>query len=95
MTTIGVLFKNADIEATVGSIVKYPRVSIEPPLEGKMRFTMGDKHPLRRIPSLTRNSSATVIIPLLAKPANASEGVIIPQQSSTTTVEKSINPGRR
>ena len=49
--------------------------------------------PLWRMPSLTRKSIPTVIIPLLLKPSSNSFGVNIPaQRNSTTTVSNTI-PG--
>ena len=47
-----------------------------------------------RIPSLTRNSRATVIMPLLLNPSSISFGVRIPAHKNKTTTEKSIMPGR-
>ena len=52
------------------------------------------KAPLWRIPSLTRKSIATVIIPLLLKPSSISLGVNIPTTRNNTTTESSIIPGR-
>ena len=46
------------------------------------------------MPSLTRKSNATVIIPLLENPSNMSFGVSMPAQRNTTAAENSIIPGR-
>lgn len=95
ITTMGVLFRNADINATVGSTLMYARrVDITSP-RGNNCFISGIRQPLDRIPSLTRKSNATVITPLFEKPARASVVVITPVASSRITAEKSINPGRR
>lgn len=50
--------------------------------------------PLRRMPSLTRNSIATVIMPLLLKPSSISFGVMIPAHRNMTTTLSMIMPGR-
>ena len=94
ITTIGVLFINADMAATVGSNRKYPCLMLLL-IAGKMRCIRGAIAPLRLTPSLTRNSSATVTIPRLAKPANASSADNMPVHRNSTTILKSISPGLR
>ena len=95
MTTMGVLFRKAEIKATVGTIRIYPRRIVLPSGVGNRWLIIGVRHSLERIPSLTRKSRATVIIPLFEKPASASVVDITPAARSSTTTEKSINPGRR
>ena len=94
ITTIGVLFRNADIVATTGRIAQYPFVIVQPLLGNRWR-RIGVSDSLRRIPSLTRKSSATVTIPRFEKPASACSGVSIPVTIKSTTTEKRIIPGRR
>ena len=91
---MGVLFRNAEIVATTGRIVEYPFVIVQPCLGNRWRI-IGVSDSLRRIPSLTRKSRATVTIPRFEKPARACSGVIMPVAIKSTTTEKRIIPGRR
>ena len=61
---------------------------------GSSHLTRCPSASLRRTPSLTRNSSATVIIPSLPNPARASCGVRMPVHMKSTTPENSTKPGR-
>ena len=94
MTTMGVLFRNAEIVATTGRIAEYPFVIVQPRLGNRWRI-IGVRDSLRRIPSLTRKSRATVTIPRFEKPARACSGVSMPVVIKSTTTEKRIIPGRR
>ena len=92
MTTTGVLFRKAEIKAMEGNMRSCALQTVVFPC-GNSFFTTCPNAPLWRIPSLTRNNSPTVIIPLLLNPSSISLGVKIPtQRKKTTTVSKTI-PG--
>jgi len=87
------LFKKAEMAATLGSRrANTPRTLMA--LSGSSARSTFSSTPLRRTPSLTRNSSATVIIPLFEKPSSNSFGVSSPAQKNTTAPLNSTRPGR-
>ena len=93
ITTTGVLFRKAEINAMLGSM-RIWALNTEVFSCGRSFLMTCVRAPLWRIPSLTRNSMATVIMPLFEKPSNTSLGVSIPAQKNRMTTEKSIMPGR-
>ena len=93
-TTTGVLFKNADTEAMVGRIRAYPRRMVILFFSGNSRSTRCPNASLRRTPSLTKNSKATVMTPLFPNPARTSSGETMPAHINSTTMENRTSPGR-
>ena len=69
ITTTGVLLRKADTKATGGSIRNCALKTVVFP-SGNNFFISCPNAPLWRIPSLTRKSIPTVIIPLLLKPSS-------------------------
>ena len=93
ITTTGVLFRKAEIKEIVGNMRSCALKTVVLPCGSSFLISCPNA-PDWRIPSLTRKSMATVIIPLLLNPSNISLGVRIPAQRNNTTTEKSTIPGR-
>ena len=93
-TTTGVLFRNADTEAIAGRMRTYPCRTFMDRFSGSNRPTRCPSASLRRTPSLTKNSSATVMTPLFPNPASTSSGVRMPVHMNSTTTENRTRPGR-
>ena len=93
ITTTGVLFRKAEMKAMTGRTRRLVPATVDF-FCGNMAKIKRSNTPLLRIPSLTRNKRATVIMPLFEKPSNTSLGVSIPAQKNRMTTEKSIMPGR-
>ena len=93
ITTTGVLFRNAENELMTGNTRSCARDTLDS-LPGNSFFRMEDNAPLWRMPSLTRKSNATVIIPRLLKPATICLGEIMPATMNSTTKDSSTMPGR-
>ena len=90
ITTTGVLLRKAETKAIGGSIRNCALKTVVFP-SGNNFLMSCPNAPLWRMPSLTRKSIPTVIIPLLLKPSSISFGVNIPaQRNSTTTVSNTI-----
>ena len=92
MTTTGVLLRKADNAAMVGKSFAFALVTVVCLLGKRFRMILS-KIPLRRTPSLTRKSRATVIMPLLEKPSKHSLGCRMPAHSIITTHVKRMSPG--
>ena len=87
MTTTGVLFRKAEMKAMTGNTRRFVLATVDF-FCGNMAKIKRSNTPLLRIPSLTRNKRATVIMPLFEKPSNTSLGVSIPAQKNKMTTEK-------
>ena len=93
ITTTGVLFRKAGMNAMTGNI-RACAFSTVVFFCGSNFLITCDNAPLWRTPSLTKNSIATVIIPLLLKPSSISFGERMPVHKNITTAENRIIPGR-
>ena len=93
MTTTGVLFRKAEKALTMGRMRNCALVT-EVPRSGNSFLTTALNAPLCRMPSLTRNNSATVIMPRLLNPATICLGVMIPATINSTTRLSNTMPGR-
>ena len=92
MTTTGVLLRKADMNAMLGSILSCALKTFIF-LTGNNFSVSLVSAPLWRMPSLTRKSMATVIMPLLLKPSNISFGLSIPVHKNMTRTVNKIIPG--
>ena len=93
MTTTGVLFRKAENALTMGRMRSCALVT-DVPFSGNSFLTTVVNAPLCRMPSLTRNSRATVIMPRLLNPATICLGVMIPATMNNTTRLSNTMPGR-
>jgi hypothetical protein len=91
--TTGVLFRKAEIKET-GNMIRGSKNTIFPLFRGKYDWANLFKIPDCLTPSLTIKRIPTVIIPSLAKPANASLSLITPSARSIVVAENKISPGR-
>ena len=93
MTTTGVLLRNAENALTMGRSRNWAFATVVFSY-GNSFLTMVLSAPLCLIPSLTRKSNATVIMPRLLNPATICFGVIMPAAINTTTRDNKTMPGR-
>ena len=93
MTTTGVLLRKAEKALTMGRM-RHCAFVTEAPLPGRSFLTTVPSAPLCRMPSLTRKSRATVIMPRLLNPATICLGVMMPAAMKTTTRLSNTMPGR-
>jgi hypothetical protein len=93
MITMGVLFRNADINE-IGNITRRNNDLIFPLRRGKKKVASLVSAPDCVIPSLTTNSIATVTIPLFEKPASTSLALMVPNIIRNISAENRISPGR-
>ena len=93
MMTTGVLFKNAD-KVEMGIINLKSILGVELFSRGNDTAANLFRIPEYLTPSLTKNKTPTVSIPLLEKPEAISLGVIIPVAIKNTAAENNTKPGR-